>query len=199
MSYLNYTDFIAFDNEKLTCSFGIFANLVETNTTFNLNNNTSIYIHSKSQRVEQYAKIILTSTYQDLEDWEVYDSVVDVNMCNGICQIKGYKDCMMFEFTENTCRISKQVQKPMNKLNNDGTGLAKRTIFVNEGNGILLTKLFWPTVRSDGEKFWDLRFEVEFSNFFDIPRTVYSNIERSNPSFFRVEIILDIFITFQRL
>ena len=147
MSYLNYTDFIAFDNEKLTCSFGIFANSVETNKTFNLNNNTAIYIHTKSQKVEKYAKIILTSTYQDLVEWEVYDSVVDINMCNGICQIKGYKDCMMFEFTGNTCRISKQVQKPMNKLNNDGTGLTKRTIFVDEGNGILLPKLFWPTVR----------------------------------------------------
>ena len=53
-------------------------------------------------------------------------------------QLKTTKDCMMFEFTENTCRISKQVQKPMNKLNNNGTGLTKRTIFVNEGNGILL-------------------------------------------------------------
>ena len=142
MSYLNYTDFIAFDNETLTCSFGIFANSVETNKTFNLNNNTAIYIHSKSQKVEKYATIILTSTYQDLVEWEVYDSVADINMCNGICQIKGYKDCMMFEFTENTCRISKQVQKPMNKLNNNGTGLTKRTIFVNEGNGILLPKLF---------------------------------------------------------
>ena len=49
---------------------------------------------------------------------------------------------MMFEFTENTCRISKQVQKPMNKLKNNETGLTKRTIFVNEGNGILLSKLF---------------------------------------------------------
>ena len=136
MSYLNYTDFIAFDNEKLTCSFGIFANSVETNKTFNLNNNTAIYIHTKSQKVEKYAKIILTSTYQDLVEWEVYDSVVDINMCNGICQIKGYKDCMMFEFIGNTCRISKQVQKPMNKLNDDGTGLTKRTIFVDEGNAV---------------------------------------------------------------
>ena len=136
MSYLNYTDFIAFDDEKLTCSFGTFTNLVETNKTFNLNNNTAIYINSKSQKVETYAKIILTSTYQDLAEWEVYDSVADINICNGICQIKGHKDCMMFEVTENTCRISRQVQKPMNKLNNDGTGLTKRTIFVSEGKKI---------------------------------------------------------------
>ena len=31
MSYLNYTDFVTFDDEKLTCSFGIFTNLVKTN------------------------------------------------------------------------------------------------------------------------------------------------------------------------
>ena len=99
MSYLNYTDFIAFDNEKLTCSFGNFANSVETNKTFNLNNNTDIYIHSKSQKVEKYAKIILTSTYQYLVEWEVYDSVdIDINMCNGICQIKGYKGGFQLEF-----------------------------------------------------------------------------------------------------
>ena len=65
MSYLNYTDFIAFDNEKLTCSFGNFANSVETNKTFNLNNNTAIYIHSapKSQKVEKYAKIIFVKAH----------------------------------------------------------------------------------------------------------------------------------------
>ena len=99
MSYLNYTNFIAFDNEKLTCSFGNFANLVETNKTFNLNNNTDIYIHSapKSQKVEKYAKIILTSTYQDLVEWEVY-AEADINMCNGICQIKGYKGGFQLEF-----------------------------------------------------------------------------------------------------
>ena len=99
MSYLNYTDFIAFDNEKLTCSFGNFANSVETNKTFNLNNNTAIYIHSapKSQKVEKYAKIILTSTYQDLVEWEVY-AEADINMCNGICQIKGYKGGFQLEF-----------------------------------------------------------------------------------------------------
>ena len=100
---------------------------------FNLNNNTAIYINSKPHKVEIYAKIILTSTYQDLAEWEVHDNVADINICNGICQLKGHKDCMMFEVTENTCRTSKQVQKPMNKLNNDGTDLTKRTIFVSEG------------------------------------------------------------------
>ena len=51
-------------------------------------------------------------------------------------------------------------------------------------NGILLSKLFWPTVRkncsSDREKL--LKFEAEgweFAKIFEITRTIYSNSERS--------------------
>ena len=50
-------------------------------------------------------------------------------------------------------------------------------------NGILLPKLFWPTVRknwsSDREKL--LKFEAEgqeFAKFFEITRTIYSNTEQ---------------------
>ena len=50
--------------------------------------------------------------------------------------------------------------------------------------GILLPKLFWPTVRkkcsSDQEKLF--KFDAEgrfFKKFFEITRTIYSNSERS--------------------
>ena len=52
------------------------------------------------------------------------------------------------------------------------------------GTGILLLKLFWPTVRKNCSTDWEkvLKFEAEgweFTNFFAITRTIYSNSESS--------------------
>ena len=51
-------------------------------------------------------------------------------------------------------------------------------------NGILLPKLFWPTMRNNCSSHREklLRFEAEgreFEFFFEITRTIYSNSERS--------------------
>ena len=50
-------------------------------------------------------------------------------------------------------------------------------------NGILLPKLFWPTVRkncsSDRENFWNSRLKARIPKIFEITRTIYSNSERS--------------------
>ena len=53
------------------------------------------------------------------------------------------------------------------------------------GNGILLPKLFWPTVRKNcssdpiKKKFWYLRLKAENFQNFEITRTICSNSERS--------------------
>ena len=57
-------------------------------------------------------------------------------------------------------------------------------------NGILLPKLFWPTVRKKCSSDWEklLKFEADrwrpriFKNF-EITRTIYSNIKRSEQFF----------------
>ena len=65
-------------------------------------------------------------------------------------------------------------------------------------NGILLSKLFSPTVRkncsSDQEKL--LKFEAEgreFAKFFEITRTIYSNSERSE-QFLVTECFFNLFL-----
>ena len=66
----------------------------------------------------------------------------------------------------------------------------KQTTLVNEKNGILLPKLFWPTVRrkcsSDQEKL--LKFEAEGREF-----AVYSNSERSE-QFLVTECFFNLFL-----
>ena len=64
--------------------------------------------------------------------------------------------------------------------------------------GILLPKLFWPTVRkncsSDQEKL--LKFEAEgreFEKKFEITRTIYSNSERSE-QFLATECFFNLFL-----
>ena len=52
-----------------------------------------------------------------------------------------------------------------------------------EKTGILLPKLFWPTVRkncsSDREKLWNSRLKTKNMKNFEITRTIYSNSESS--------------------
>ena len=62
-------------------------------------------------------------------------------------------------------------------------------------NGILLPKLFWPTLRkncsSDQEKFfWNSRLKAKF---FEITRTIYSNSERSE-QFLVTECFFNLFL-----
>ena len=53
--------------------------------------------------------------------------------------------------------------------------------------GILLPKLFWPTVRKIvlviEKNFWNLRLKAENLQIFEITRTIYSNGERSEQFF----------------
>ena len=51
-------------------------------------------------------------------------------------------------------------------------------------NGVLLPKLFWPTVRKKNvlvieKNFWNSRLKAENLKFFEITRTIYSSSERS--------------------
>ena len=70
-------------------------------------------------------------------------------------------------------------------------------------NGILLPKLFWPTVRkkcsSDREK--NLKFEAEgweFAKHFEMTRTIYSNNERSE-EFLLTELFFNLFLDFSHI
>ena len=68
----------------------------------------------------------------------------------------------------------------------------------NNNNGILLPKLFWPTVRkncsSDQEKLWKFEAEGrEIANFLEITRTIYSSNERSE-QFLVTECFFNLFL-----
>ena len=65
-------------------------------------------------------------------------------------------------------------------------------------NGILLPKLFWPTVRKNCSSDWEkiLIFEAEgreFAKKFEITRTIYSNSERSE-QFLLTECFFNLFL-----
>ena len=56
--------------------------------------------------------------------------------------------------------------------------------FVQKIIGILLPKLFWPTVRKNCSSDWEKTFEIRgwrprICNIFEITRKIYSNTERS--------------------
>ena len=53
--------------------------------------------------------------------------------------------------------------------------------FFKRRNGILLPKLFWPTVRKNCSSDWEklLKFEAEICKKSEITRTIYSDSERS--------------------
>ena len=63
----------------------------------------------------------------------MYDNVEDINICGGICEMKGDQNCMMFELEGNNCHISMPVAKPMANLKVDDTNRTEKTIFVREG------------------------------------------------------------------
>ena len=63
--------------------------------------------------------------------------------------------------------------------------------------GILLPKLFWPTVwkkcSSYQENFWNSRLKAKKLKFFEITRTIYSNSERSE-QFMVTECFFNLFL-----
>ena len=93
------------------------------------------------------------------------------------------------------------MQKKMNALCQKHVFSKKRkdneihVAFVLRENGILLPKLFWPTVRkkcsSDREKL--LKLEAESREFAKIFRTIYSNSERSE-QFLVTECFFNLFL-----
>ena len=64
-------------------------------------------------------------------------------------------------------------------------------------NGILLPKLFWPTMRkkssNDLENFWNSRLKAKNLQIFEITRTIYSNSE-SSQQFLVTECFFDLFL-----
>ena len=64
-------------------------------------------------------------------------------------------------------------------------------------NGILLPKLFWPTVRrncsSDKEKLWKFEAEAKNLQIFEITKTIYSNSERWEKFLVKVCIVLGVY------
>ena len=109
--------------------------------------------------------------------------------CMDVSKQKVKKE-LTIQLTRNTkkCDLAKMVKSKKNKL----------LCVVNKEIGILLLKLFWPTVRkncsSDREKL--LKFEAEgreFAKIFEITRTIYSNSERSE-QFLVTECFFNLFL-----
>ena len=74
----------------------------------------------------------------------------------------------------------------------------KKCLFCEKANGILLPKLFWPTVRrncsSDGETFFEIRgWRPRICKHFEITRTICSNSERSE-QFLVTECFFNLFL-----